>query len=70
MIKEFNNVDINETGVVNKAILDIIKHTYDVYPDLARELALSALEYALTGQISSDSYWIKGIIYYNAHNSK
>ena len=49
MIKEFNDVKINKTGIVNKSVLDIIKHTYDVYPDLARELAISALEYALTG---------------------
>lgn len=70
MIKELNDVKINKTGIVNKSVLDVIKHTYDVYPDLAGELAISALEYALTGQVSTDDYWIKGIVYQGECNSK
>lgn len=70
MIKEFNNVKGNETGIINKSILDVAKHVYDVYPDIAGELAISALEYALTGQISSDDYWIKGIVYQGNYHLK
>lgn len=62
MIKEFNNAKGNETGVVNKFALDEAKKVYEVYPDLAGELAISALEYSLTGQISSDDYWVKSVI--------
>ena len=49
MIKEFNNVKGNETGVVSKFVLDEARKVYEVYPELAGELAISALEYSLTG---------------------
>lgn len=62
MIKEFNNVKGNETGVVSKFALDEARKVYEVYPELAGELAISALEYSLTGQISSDDYWVKSVI--------
>lgn len=62
MIKAFNDVKGKETGVVSKFALDEAKKVYEVYPELAGELAISALEYSLTGQISSDDYWVKSVI--------
>lgn len=62
MIKVFNDVKGKETGVVSKFALDEAKKVYEVYPELAGELAISALEYSLTGQISSDDYWVKSVI--------
>ena len=62
MIKEFNNAQGKECGMIDKFILDQAKSIYDVYPELAGELAISALEYSLTGQISSDNYCIKAVI--------
>lgn len=68
MIKEFNKAEVAPEGLVNKFILDEIKVVYPTYPELAMELAISALEYSLTGQISSDDYWIKGkIMQYKKH---
>lgn len=49
MIKVFNDVKGKETGVVSKFALDEAKKVYEVYPELAGELAISALEYSLTG---------------------
>lgn len=62
MIKEFNEVEAKKSGLVNRFALDEAKKVYEVYPELAGELAISALEYSLTGQISSDDYWIKSVI--------
>lgn len=68
MIKEFNKTEVAPQGLVDKFILDEIKVVYQTYPELAMELAISALEYSLTGQISSDDYWIKGkIMQYKKH---
>ena len=38
-----------ESGLVDRFILDEAKKVYEVYPELAGELAISALEYSLTG---------------------
>ena len=58
MIEKFNSVEIRGTGVVLSSMFEQIKKMYAVDPDLAGELAISAIELVLTGQISSDDAMI------------
>ena len=58
MIEKFNDVDIRGTGVVMSSMFEQIKKMHAVDPDLAGELAISAIELVLTGQISSDDAMI------------
>lgn len=58
MIEKFNNVEIRGTGVVMSSMFEQIKKMHAVDPDLAGELAISAIELVLTGQISSDDAMI------------
>ena len=63
MIKELKKVDMKEQGMVYNFMLEDVRMLYDVYPDLAGELAISIIEFVLTGTISCDNCWIKGKIY-------
>ena len=58
MIEKFNDVEIRGTGVVMSSMFEQIKKMHAVDPDLAGELAISAIELVLTGQISSDDAMI------------
>lgn len=58
MIEKFNSVEIRGTGVVLSSMFEQIKKMHAVDPDLAGELAISAIELVLTGQISSDDAMI------------
>ena len=58
MIEKFNDVEIRGTGVVMSSMFEQIKKMHAVAPDLAGELAISAIELVLTGQISSDDAMI------------
>jgi hypothetical protein len=58
MISEFKELDARVSGVVYKSTLEQIKKLYEADPDLAGELAISAIELVLTGDISSDDMMI------------
>ena len=59
MIKEFKNNNIRPTGVIYSGIFEAIKELYVDRPDDAGELAISAIELILTGEISSDNSLVK-----------
>lgn len=54
MIKEFKDVETRKSGLVYRSTFNQIKKLYDKNPQLAGELAISAIELVLTGSISSD----------------
>ena len=55
MIEYFNEVPVRQSGIIYNSMFDQIKKMYEVDPDTAGELAISAIELVLTGQISSDN---------------
>lgn len=59
MIKEFNNLPVRESGIIYDHTLNQIKEFYSVDPNLAGELAISAIELVLTGETSTDNEVIK-----------
>ena len=58
MIEVFNNVEVRDSGLIYNSVFDQIKKMYLVDPEKAGELAISAIELILTGQISSDDVMI------------
>ena len=58
MIEMFNDVEIRKSGIIYSSLLEQIKRMYAVDPDKAGELAISAIELVLTGQMSSDDIMI------------
>lgn len=58
MIEIFNEVDVRGSGVIYASTFEQIKKMYAVDPEKAGELAISAIEMVLTGQISTDDYMI------------
>ena len=58
MIECFNDVEVRSSGVIMSSVFDQIKKMYAMDPDMAGELAISAIELVLTGQISSDDAMI------------
>ena len=58
MIECFNDVEVRGSGVIMSSVFDQIKKMYAMDPDMAGELAISAIELVLTGQISSDDAMI------------
>lgn len=59
MIERFNDVPMRKSGVVYNSTLEQIKKLYQVNPEQAGELAISAIELVLTGQFSSDDMIIE-----------
>ena len=58
MIEMFNEVEVRGSGVIYSSTFEQIKKMYAVDPEKAGELAISAIEMVLTGQISTDDYMI------------
>ena len=54
MINEFKDNEIRKSGLVYRSTFNQIKKMYEQDPMLAGELAISAIELVLTGEISSD----------------
>ena len=54
MIEKFNDVEVRSSCVIYNSTFEQIKKMYAVDPELAGELAISAIEIILTDQISSD----------------
>lgn len=59
MIENFNEVPIRKSGIIYCSILEQIKKLYSVDPEQAGELAISAIELILTGQVSSNDMMIE-----------
>lgn len=59
MIEMFNEVEMRDSGIIYNSVLEQIKKLYAVDPERAGELAISAIELTLTGQISSDDMMIE-----------
>ena len=63
MIKELqDNNEIRDSGVIFRSTYEKIKDIFPHDPELAGELAISAIEQLLTGKISSDNYMIKALL--------
>ena len=59
MINSFKESKVSDSAVVYSSTLSQIKKLYEKNPVMAGELAISAIELALTGEISSDDYMIE-----------
>ncbi len=59
MIEQFKDTEVRNTGVIYSSVLDQIKGLYEFDPEQAGELAISAIELILTGDISSDDVNIR-----------
>ena len=62
MIKEFKDNPVRDFGNVYQSMLTQIKKRYEKDPEQAGELAISFIEYVLTGDISSDDDIIEGFV--------
>lgn len=58
MIDHFNDVEVRGSGVIMSSVFEQVKKMYAMDPEMAGELAISAIELVLTGQISSDDAMI------------
>ena len=54
MINNFNEIEMRNSGLIYNSTFNQIKQLYAMDPDLAGELAISAIELVLTGDISSN----------------
>lgn len=59
MIEVFKESEARNSGVIYNSVFEQIKELYEVDPDQAGELAISAIELVLTGDISSDDINIR-----------
>lgn len=62
MIQEINDDNARESAVVYRSTLSQVKMLYERDPELAGELAISALELALTGRFSSTNVAVRGFL--------
>ena len=58
MIEMFNDVPMRDSGIIYNSVFEQIKKLYSVDPEKAGELAISAIELTLTGQVSSDDMMV------------
>ena len=59
MIEMFKDNEVRPSGLVFSSVFDQIKELHQYDPDQAGELAISAIELILTGDISSDDVNVK-----------
>ena len=59
MINEFNDVQVYDSGIIYQSIFEQIKKLHEKEPERAGELAISAIEMVLTGQVSTDDYLLE-----------
>lgn len=62
MIPYFKDNEIRTSGVIHNAVLDQIKLLYEENAELAGELAISAVELVLTGDMSTNNVMIKTML--------
>lgn len=58
MIERFNEIETRSSGVIYDSTFEQIKQMYEVDPEQAGELAISAIEFVLCGDISSDDMMV------------
>ena len=59
MIEEFKELEMRKSGVIYNGTFEQIKKLYEVDPEKAGELAISAIEFVLCGDISSDDMLVQ-----------
>lgn len=59
MIREFKDNEMRNSGIIYNSTFEQVKALYEEYPEQAGELAISAIELVLTGDISSDDIMIQ-----------
>ena len=59
MIKGFKEKENRDSAIIYNSTFEQIKKLYEKNPEQAGELAISAIELALTGGISSDDFMIE-----------
>ena len=62
MIYQMKNSEIRDSGIIKSSVLQYIRQLYKVNPEKAGEFAISAIELALTGEISSHDAMIKVVL--------
>ena len=62
MINYFKDNEMKKSGLIYNSTMDQIKIIYAENPELAGELAISAIELVLTGDISSTNPMIKAML--------
>ena len=59
MIEKFNDIEMRDTAVIYGSNLKQIKEMYAINPETAGELAISIIEVAVTGQMSTNNPLIR-----------
>lgn len=58
MINSFKDKECRDSGIIYNSTFEQIKKLYEINPQQAGELAISAIELVLTGSISSDDAYV------------
>lgn len=58
MINEFKYPVVRDSGIIYNSTFEQIRQLYEVDPEMAGELAISAIELVLTGGVSSDNMMV------------
>ena len=58
MIEQFKDLEMRKSGLIYNGTFEQIKKLYEVDPEKAGELAISAIEFVLCGDISSDDMMV------------
>lgn len=59
MIEQFKDNEVRNSGIIYSSTFEQIKKLYAMDPEQAGEFAIAAIELVLTGEISSDDYYIE-----------
>lgn len=62
MIPYFKDNEIRNSAIIHNSILDQVKMLYTDNPEMAGELAISAIELVLTGDMSTNNTMIKALL--------
>ena len=62
MIEMFKETEVRNSGIIYNSTFAQIKQMYEVDPERAGELAISAIELVLTGELSSDDMMISMLL--------
>lgn len=62
MINNFKDTQVRDSGLIYNGTFSQIKKLYEKDPVMAGELAISAIELVLTGEISSDDFMIEMLL--------
>lgn len=70
MINEFKGIPARDSAIVYQTSLEQIQSLYELDPEMAGELAISVIELALTGEISSDNKMIAIMLKQTAYTAQ